>query len=62
MSELRDEIQRLSGLLLTQLRAAWRERFNLPPPPYQSRALLLHAFAYRLQARHSGDLERLGVA
>jgi Protein of unknown function (DUF2924) len=58
MSELRDEIQRLSGLLLTELRAAWRARFNSPPPPYQSRALLLHAFAYQLQARQSGDLSR----
>lgn len=58
MSELRDEIQRLSGLLLTELRAAWRERFNSPPPSYQSRVLLLHALAYRLQARRSGDLSR----
>jgi hypothetical protein len=58
MSDVRDEIARLSGMLLTELRAAWRERFNSPPPPYQSRVLLLHAFAYRLQARLSGGLTR----
>lgn len=58
MSELRDEIHRLSGLVLTELRSAWRERFKQAPPPYQSRVLLLHAFTYRLQARRSGDLSR----
>jgi hypothetical protein len=58
MSELRDEIARLSCMLLTDLRTAWRDRFKDAPPPYQSRVLLLHAFAYRLQARRSGDLSR----
>lgn len=58
MSEIGDEIAQLSGMLLTELRTAWRERFKQAPPPYQSRVLLLHAFAYRLQARHSGDLSR----
>lgn len=58
MSELSDEIERLSHLLLTELRVAWRERFGEAPPPYQSRLLLLHAFAYRLQTRHSGGLNR----
>jgi hypothetical protein len=58
MSEVRDEIGRLSCMLLTDLRTAWRERFKDAPPPYQSRVLLMHAFAYRLQARRSGDLSR----
>jgi hypothetical protein len=58
MSELRDEIARLSCMLLTDLRTAWRDRFKDAPPPYQSRALLMHAFAYRLQARRAGDLSR----
>jgi hypothetical protein len=58
MSELRDEIDRLSSMLLTELRTAWRQRFKDAPPPYQSRMLLLHAFAFRLQARRSGDLSR----
>lgn len=58
MNDIRDEIERLSRMLLTELRTAWRDRFKEAPPPYQSRALLLHAFAYRLQARSSGDLSR----
>lgn len=58
MNENRDELEHLSGMLLTELRTAWRERFKGAPPPYQSRVLLLHAFAYRLQTRHSGDLSR----
>lgn len=56
MSEHRDEINQASQMLLTELRAAWRERFKDAPPPYQSRALLLQAFAYRLQTRRVGGL------
>lgn len=58
MSEVRDEIDRLSQMLLTDLRTAWRERFKEVPPPFQSRVLLLHCFAYRLQARAIGALSR----
>jgi hypothetical protein len=50
MNDLHEEIERLSRMSLTELRVAWRERCKTPPPPYQSRVLLLHAFAYRLQA------------
>jgi len=50
------EIESLSGLSLQSLREAWRGRFKSAPPAYQSKALLVHAFAYRLQARCSSGL------
>jgi len=51
------EIDTLAGMRLGELRDAWRERFGKPAPAYQSRALLLHAFAYQLQARRHGNLD-----
>lgn len=54
MSE--DHVDRLAQLSLSELRQSWTSRFKDAAPAYQSRALLAHAFAYRLQSRRGGAL------
>lgn len=54
-SDLHD-IAALAALSLDELRDAWRMRFKRSAPAYQSRALLLRAFAYQLEARREGGL------
>ncbi len=50
------EISALAALSLNQLRDAWRVRFKRSAPAYQSRALLLRAFIYQLEARREGAM------
>ena len=50
------EISALAALSLNQLRDAWRARFKRSAPAYQSRALLLRAFIYQLEARREGAM------
>lgn len=50
------EISALAALSLNELRDAWRARFKRTAPAYQSRALLLRAFIYQLEARREGGM------
>lgn len=54
---LERELALLPSLPLDQLRTRWRQRLRSAPPPQLSRALLLRLLAYKLQARHYGDLD-----
>jgi hypothetical protein len=51
------EIARLRELDVGALRARWRTVFRRRPPPHLPRHLLFRVLAYRLQARHLGDLD-----
>ena len=50
------EIDDLAALSLAELRAAWRVRSKSSAPAYQSRVLLMRAFAYQLEAKRAGGL------
>jgi hypothetical protein len=52
-----DDIEALSALKLSELRQAWRNRFNVEAPRLRSRDLLLRAFVYRLESETFGDLK-----
>ena len=50
------EVERISGLDLRGLRAAWPARFG-PPPRLKSPDLVRHTLAWRLQAEAYGGLD-----
>src|SRR5271166_3858714 len=54
---LENEIARLRGLDLGNLRARWHTVFRLRAPPHLPRHLLFRILAYRLQADRLGDLD-----
>jgi len=54
---LENEIARLRGLDIGDLRARWHMTFRRPAPPHLPRHLLFRVLAYRLQADRLGDLD-----
>src|SRR6266700_7884992 len=54
---LDNEIARLRGLDVGDLRARWQTVFRRRAPPHLSRHLLFRILAYRLQADRLGDLD-----
>jgi Protein of unknown function (DUF2924) len=52
-----NEIARLRGLDVGDLRARWHTVFRRRAPPHLSRHLLFRILAYRLQADRLGDLD-----
>ena len=54
---LANEIARLRGLDVRQLRARWHTVFRRRAPPHLPRHLLFHILAYRLQADRLGELD-----
>jgi hypothetical protein len=54
---LDNEIARLRGLDLEELRARWHTVFRRRAPPHLPRHLLFRILAYRLQADRLGDLD-----
>src|SRR5438046_8022500 len=54
---LDNEVARLRGLDVGQLRARWRTVFRRRAPPHLPRHLLFRILAYRLQADQLGDLD-----
>src|SRR5438067_9192720 len=55
-ASLDNEIARLRGLDVGQLRARWHTVFRRAAPPHVPRHLLFRILAYRLQADQVGDL------
>ena len=53
---LDNEIARLRGLDVGELRARWHTVFRRRAPPHLPRHLLFRILAYRLQADYLGDL------
>jgi Protein of unknown function (DUF2924) len=56
-ASLDNEIARLRGLDVGQLRARWHTVFRRRAPPHLARHLLFRILAYRLQADRLGDLD-----
>jgi hypothetical protein len=56
-ASLDNEIARLRGLDVGQLRARWHTVFRRRAPPHLPPHLLFHILAYRLQADRLGDLD-----
>ena len=56
-ASLDNEIARLRGLDVGQLRARWHTVFRRAAPPHLPRHLLFRILAYRLQADQLGDLD-----
>ena len=56
-ASLDNEIARLRGLDVTELRARWRTVFRRRAPPHLPRHLLFRVLAYRLQADRLGELD-----
>jgi hypothetical protein len=56
-ASLDNEIARLRGLDVGELRARWHTVFRRGPPPHLPRHLLFRILAYRLQADRLGDLD-----
>jgi len=54
---LDNEIARLRGLDVGELRAGWHTTFRRRAPPHLPRHLLFRILAYRLQADQLGDLD-----
>src|SRR6266566_466555 len=54
---LDNEIARMRGLDVGELRARWHTVFRRRAPPYLPRHLLFRILAYRLQADRLGDLD-----
>src|SRR5215471_2039844 len=55
---LDNEIARLRGLDIVDLRARWHTVFGRRAPPHLPRHLLFRILAYRLQADRLGDLDK----
>ena len=53
---VRDDIARLEGLDLAELRAMWQRLYRTPAPKGFRRELLIRACAYRIQAKAYGEL------
>jgi hypothetical protein len=56
-ASLDNEIARLRGLDVGELRARWHTVFRRAAPPHLPRYLLFRILAYRLQADQLGDLD-----
>src|SRR6476660_7833603 len=56
-ASLENEIARLRGLDVGELRARWHRVFGRRAPPHLPRHLLFRILAYRLQADRLGDLD-----
>src|SRR5438046_9154370 len=56
-ASLENEIARLRGLDVGELRARWHTMFRRVGPPHLPRHLLFRILAYRLQADQFGDLD-----
>ena len=56
-ASLDNEIARLRGLDVGQLRARWHTVFRRGAPPHLPRHLLFRILAYRLQADQLGDID-----
>ena len=56
-ASLDNEIARLRGLDVGELRARWHTMFRRVSPPHLPRHLLFRILAYRLQADQFGDLD-----
>ena len=56
-ASLDNEIARLRGLDVTELRARWHTVFRRRAPPHLPRHLLFRVLAYRLQADRLGELD-----
>src|SRR5262245_17796843 len=56
-ASLDNEIARLRGLGVGELRARWHTAFRRRAPPHLPRHLLFHILAYRLQADRLGELD-----
>ena len=56
-ASLDNEIARLRGLDVGELRARWHTVFRRRAPPHLPRHLLFRILAYRLQADYLGDLD-----
>jgi hypothetical protein len=54
---LDNEIARLRGLVIEELRARWHTVFRRRAPPHLTRHLLFRILAYRLQADRLGELD-----
>src|SRR5216683_6588302 len=54
---LDNEIARLRGLGVGELRARWHTAFRRAAPPHLPRHLLFRILAYRLQADRLGELD-----
>ncbi|MEC5292301.1 DUF2924 domain-containing protein [Aurantimonas sp. C2-6-R+9] len=57
-ADLRDEIPRLEGLTIFELRGEWRRHLRMAPPMRLSRDLLVRGIAYRLQEKALGKLSK----
>ena len=59
--DLSDEIARLEGLTIFELRGEWRRHLRMAPPMRLSRDLLIRGIAYRLQEKAFGGLSKAVV-
>lgn len=53
-----DELVRLSGLTLFELRGEWRHLYRMPPPMRLSRDLMIRSITYKLQEQAQGGLSK----
>jgi len=53
-----EELARLSGLTIFELRGEWRRLHRMPPPMRLSRDLLTRGITYKLQERAYGGLSK----
>jgi len=56
--DLDQELARLEGLTIFELRGEWRRHLRMAPPMRLSRDLLLRGIAYRLQEKALGGLSK----
>lgn len=56
--DLSEEIARLKGLTIFELRSEWRRHLRITPPMRLSRDLLIRAVAYQLQEKVLGGLSK----
>lgn len=56
--DLHQELARLEGLTIFELRGEWRRHLRMAPPMRLSRDLLLRGIAYRLQEKALGGLSK----
>ncbi len=59
--DLGEEIARLEGLTIFELRNEWRRHLRMAPPMRLSRDLLIRGIAYRLQEKVLGGLSKAVV-
>lgn len=56
--DLHQELARIEGLTIFELRGEWRRHLRMAPPMRLSRNLLLRGIAYRLQEKALGGLSK----